>query len=145
MLHVICYSFVSYVVLIMPILYIFIYIIIILFCVLQLLVLLIVCFNLFLIRNISFSFTCHKLCVLFPLCKSNWTGLIVWLWILITKQSFIISIDEINELSLSDWLEANKAFAHFPMGKSISPYSPCKSINHARHNSGYWLYTTLII
>lgn len=47
------------------------------FCVLQLLVLLIVCFNLFLIRNISFSFACHKLCVLFPLCKSNWTGPIV--------------------------------------------------------------------
>lgn len=88
----------------------------------------------------------------FVFCFPFWARLIVWLWILITQQPLIIPIDsEINELSLSDWLDWHKAIAHCPLCISQweSPFSNVphanQSINHARHNSGYWLYIIYIV
>lgn len=115
----------------MPILYISI--IIIFFCVLQFLVLLIVYFNLFSIRNISFSFACHQLCVLFPLLGGADCVIMDFNY----PTAFDYSNRQRNQRTLVKRLirlaqsHCPLPIVHFPMGKSISQCSPCKSINQS--------------
>lgn len=126
MLHVICFSLLSYVVLIMPILYISI-IIIFFFVFCNFL------FCLFSIRNISFSFACHQLCVLFPLLGGADCVIMDFNY----PTAFDYSNRQRNQRTLVKRLirlaqsHCPLPIVHFPMGKSISQCSPCKSINQS--------------
>lgn len=99
----------------------------------QFLVLLIVYFNLFSIRNISFSFTCHQLCVLFPLLGGADCEIMDFNY----PTAFDYSNRQRNQRTLVKRLirlaqsHCPLPIVHFPMGKSISQCSPCKSINQS--------------
>lgn len=125
---------------------IYIYYYYIYFFVLQFLVLLIVYFNLFSIRNISFSFTCHQLCVLFPLLG----GVDCVIMDFNYPTAFDYSNRQRNQRTLVKRL-IRLAQSHCPLcisqWESPFPHVPHanQSINHARHNSGYWLYIIYIV